>query len=229
MGGVKKQTKTDPVEISLFQLHAIMDLLTIIRKTIDLTNEHGVRSNKRTDAFHHEIGKLVTTWNPSWTYEIEHAVPIPCGRSKKYKVDIAFFDSTRKLVAVVLAKCSMNNITQNEANLDNVKIGECVKVRSGHPDVKIYCLDVIPIHRPYYYKDGTVKHWETTEIEKDRESSKGWLTMMQSVNPPLADDKFIIYVNNEYPTPDTVICRSIADSSDFDRFHSTILAMRTEP
>jgi len=222
-------TKLGYASLDQYDQHTNMDLLAIIRKTIQLTNEHSVRSNKRTDAFHHEIGKLVISWNPSWTYTIEHAVPIPCGRSKKYKADIAFFDPTAKLVAVVLAKCSMNNISQNEANLDNVKIGECVKVRSGNPDVKIYCLDIIPVRRPYYFKDGSIKHWETTDIEKDRESSKGWLTMMQAVKPPLVDDKFVIYTNNEYPTPDTVVCTSIADSADFDRFRNTILAMRPTP
>lgn len=188
---------------------------------VTLTNTYGSRSSKRTDHFHIALANIVIKLNPSWTFKNEYPLKTGIGKSGTYKVDIAFFDNTASLVAVVMVKCSMNNITQNESNLEGSKIGECFKIRMADQRVKIFCFDVVPVRCPYYDKTGDIVKMEEIDIKREKELCEKWLGEVRRV-APIVDDSFKVYVNNKYMPQKVVEFEKIEDSTDFDRFVSTM-------
>jgi hypothetical protein len=206
-----------------------LQLLTdAYREVVRLTNAHGSRSAKRTDHFHNALAEIVIGLNPSWTFKNEYPLKTGIGKSGSYKVDVAFFDETSTLVAVVLVKCSMNNITQNESNLEGSKIGECVKIRMADKDVKIFCFDVVPTMCPYYDKSGNIVKMEKFEIDREKELCGKWVTKLHEIGH-IVDDSFKVYVNNKYAPQRVMEFEKVEDSGDFDRFITTMRGLGPAP
>jgi len=190
----------------------------MIKELVRLTADSSVRSNKRTNYAHTELGKMVVEWNPRLTFKIEHAIKTSLG---SYRVDIVLFNKdTHEPVAFIPCKFSMSNIKQNLTNGQNSVMGEIRKMNSVHPNVPIFTLNIYPKQAPYFNKDGTMKErLETYNVDMYKKQAQDTIKMARD-NP--ADAAFVFFVNNTYKSKKDIVCESVADFTDLEKFKSTI-------
>jgi len=194
-----------------------MILFVLVVELVRLTADSSVRSNKRTNYAHTELGKLMVELNPRLTFKIEHKIITPLGT---YKVDIALFDkNTNEPVAFILCKFSMCNIKQNLTNGQNSVMGEIRKIHAAYPNVSIFTLNIYPKEAPYFKSNGTVKKIEILDVDKYKKQARESVRMARD-NP--ADNAFVFFVNNTCKSKKDIVCESIADFTDLELFKASI-------
>jgi ribosomal protein L31 len=188
------------------------DLCNLI---VTSTNEHSVRSSKRTDDIHTKVASFIEEANPRVTCVIEDRLSIATGT---IKVDIVVKDKqTQSIVACVSLKASMNNVLQNRTNNENVKCGEAIKITSAIPlNAKLVFLDIVPDKTPYYTKDGTFKHMETNTPStcKERESK---LMAMVNQRAEIISDIYTVFPSYVWESRASVKFDKMVDCSDLER------------
>lgn len=198
---------------------------SLVGQLVDSTNEHGIRSSKRTDAVHATIVAYIEAKNPNLSGVVEYKLPTELGC---FDVDVAVFDkTTRKLIACVLFKGLTSSIAKNSKNYEHNKIGEAVKAKSGMDvGARLVYLDVVPVRCPTYKGDGTIKSWEKHLPEKVRAGS---VRLQRVVNmgrtTPIIDDIYTVSVDYEYLPDRRIALRSVVDDSDLIRFDELIVGL----
>lgn len=198
---------------------------SLVLQLVVSTNEHGIRSSKRTDSVHNMILSYIELKNSNVTGVVEYGLPTELGN---FDVDIAIFDkTTRSLVACLLFKGLTSSIAKNSKNYEHNKIGEAVKAKSGMDSrAKLVYLDIVPIRCPTYKGDGTIKGWENHLPEKVREQS---VRLQRVVNigrtTPIIDDIYTVSVDYDYLPDRRIALRSVVNASDIARFDNLILGL----
>lgn len=184
------------------------------------TNEHGVRSSKRTDVIHNCISSYIVERNPGVRCVVEHSLSTKLGI---FKVDIAVFAGDT-LVACLLFKGLTSSISKNEKNYEHNKLGEAMKAKTGmSKSAQLVYLDVVPVRCPTYKTDGSVGAWESHTPASVRERN---ITLREVANMdrivPLIDDIYTVSVDYNYVSRDQIAVISVVDDSDLSRFDALI-------
>ena len=187
------------------------------------TNEHGVRSSKRTAIIHNCISSYMTHRNPDIRCVVEHSLSTMMG---DFKVDIAVFIGD-VLVACLLFKGLTSSISKNEKNYEHNKLGEAMKAKTGmSKTAKLVYLDVVPIRCPTYKTDDSIGAWESHLPESVRERND---TLRKVANMdrvvPLIDDIYTVSVDYEYMSRSEIAVKTVVDDSDLIRFEAFLTGL----
>jgi hypothetical protein len=188
---------------------------------VEATNQHGVRSSRRTDKIHECIKTHIETRNPRVRCIVEYRLSTRLG---DFDVDIAVQDrTTGALVACLLFKGLTSSIAKNEKNYEHNKFGEAHKAKSGMGSAKLVFLDVVPIRCPTYKSDGTIMRWETHNPVSVRERASTVTALANDGRVvPLIDDIYTVFVDYEFPTSKTIGLKSVVDATDLTRFEALL-------
>jgi ribosomal protein L31 len=187
----------------------------LCKAVIESTNEHGVRSSKRTDVIHTKICSWIESLNPRVSCVIEERLKIATGT---IDTDIVVRNkATQEIVACVSFKALMNNIGQNRTNNENVKCGEAIKITSAIPvHAKLVFLDIVPETSPYYTKGGSMTRMETNPPSEWKEREKKLMTMVNQ-RAELITDIYTLFPKYVWESRESMRFESMFDSADIDR------------
>jgi hypothetical protein len=179
----------------------------------DCMSQYGSRSSKRIDVIHTCLKEAIERMNPALTCKLEYNFTIETGT---YACDLVVFHG-ETLVACISTKASMSNIKQNKTNMENVKLGELLKLRDAvAPTVKIAFFDVLPADCPYYDAHGNVKHIEHIDIAKTKEQQRALVRLCEKQGIPM--HLFSLFANYTYHAKNHVCLDTIANQEDMEAF-----------
>lgn len=188
------------------------------------TSQFGSRSSKRTDAFHSIFKQEIERVNPTVRCEYEHIFKIETGI---FTCDLVVFHrETNKVLACISTKATMTNYKQNKTNLENVKLGELLKMRDAAPDAAHIFFDVLPVECPYYSRDGIIKKMESINVEKTKEQQAALVRLCQKQG--LSTKIFSIFAKYVYPSKGVVELDDVINEDDMELFYEFIRSLGTE-
>jgi hypothetical protein len=187
------------------------------------TSQFGSRSSKRTDAFHRIFKQEIERVNPTVRCNIEHIFKIETGI---YTCDLVVVSSENKVLACISTKATMTNYKQNKTNLENVKLGELLKMRDAAPEAAHIFFDVLPVECPYYSRDGIIQKMESINIEKTKEQQAALVRLCEKQG--LSTKIFSIFAKYDYPSKGVVELDDVMNEEDMESFYEFIRSLGTE-
>ena len=187
------------------------------------TSQFGSRSSKRTDAFHRIFKQEIERMNPTVRCEIEYIFKIETGI---YTCDLVVVSAENKILACISTKATMTNYKQNKTNLENVKLGELLKMRDGAPSAAYIFFDVLPVECPYYSRDGIVQKMESINVEKTKQQQAALVRLCEKQGIPTKI--FSIFAKYDYPEKGRIVLDAVMNEDDMEPFYTFIRSLGRE-